>query len=105
MADALNDPRVGRACCRRCCMLKNHEAGIAAIDERLEHEQDMVAHDAARAGRSPRACCAPGVDVQEAITLLARPAAVRPPHRQRAKLDDDFADRTVDRFLTAYRSA
>ena len=64
-------------------MLKNHEAGIKAIDERLEHEQDMVVtmliERAVKEG-----VLAAGLDVPEAITPPARPAAVRPPHRERA---------------------
>ena len=36
---ALNDPEWARVL-PALLMLRNHEAGIAAIDERLEHEQD-----------------------------------------------------------------
>ena len=41
----------GRGCVPALLMLKNHEAGIKAIDERLEHEQDMVVTTLHRAGR------------------------------------------------------
>ena len=98
IADALNDPEWARML-PALLMLKNHEAGIKAIDERLEHEQDMVLttllERAADEGVLPA-----DLDVPEAITPC-RPAAVRPPHRSVA-LDDGFADRTVDRFLKAY---
>ena len=41
VVDSLNDPEWARML-PALLMLKNHEAGIKAIDERLEHEQDMV---------------------------------------------------------------
>src|SRR4051794_5710136 len=41
MADALNDPEWARVL-PALLMLKHHEAGIAAMNDRIEHEQDMV---------------------------------------------------------------
>src|SRR4051794_40671865 len=41
MAESLNDPEWARVL-PALLMLKNHEAGIAAMNDRLEHEQDMV---------------------------------------------------------------
>ena len=41
----------------------------------------------------------------EAMHAVRRPADVRPPHRARVKIDNDFVDRTVDNFLAAYRPA
>ena len=101
VVDALNDPEWARML-PALLMLKNHEAGIKAIDERLEHEQDMVVDDAASSGPSRRACCAAGIDVPEAITHLLGPLLFA--HlTESVPLDDAFADRTLDRFLTAYR--
>jgi len=101
MVDALRDPEWARML-PALLMLKNHEAGIKAIDERLEHEQDMVVttliERAAKDG-----VLEPGIDVPEATTLLLGPLLFA--HlTESVPLDDAFADRTLDRFLQAYRA-
>ncbi len=100
MVGALNDPEWARVV-PALLMLKNHEAGIKAIDERLEHEQDMVVtmliERAVKEG-----VLASGLDVQEAITMLLGPLLFA--HlTESVPLDEPFADRTLDRFLLAYR--
>ena len=100
MVAALNDPEWARVV-PALLMLKNHQAGIKAIDERLEHEQDMVVttliERAVKEG-----VLAPGIDVPEAITLLLGPLLFA--HlTESVPLDVPFADRILDRVLAAYR--
>ena len=97
---SLNDPEWARTL-PALLMLRYHEAGIAAVEERLEHEQDRVVRsvvDRAVAAGVLRA----DVDVPEAITMLLGPLLFA--HlTESVPLDEGFADRTVDRFLAAYR--
>jgi AcrR family transcriptional regulator len=98
----LSDPQWARML-PALLMLKHHEAGIADLEQRIEREQDKVLttilERAVAEGLLPK-----GVDVQEAITFLLGPMLFA--HlTDAAKVDDDFADRSVDRFLAAYRSA
>jgi AcrR family transcriptional regulator len=100
VAGFLNDPEWARML-PALLLLKNHEAGIAAIDERLEHEQDKVLSDlierAIAEGVLPV-----GLDVTEAIASLIGPLLFA--HlTETVKVDDGFAERTVDRFLAAHR--
>ena len=82
-------------------MLKNHEAGIKAIDERLEHEQDMVVTTLIERAVKEGVLEA-GIDVPTAITHLLGPLLFA--HlTESVPLDTAFADRTLDRFLAAYR--
>jgi AcrR family transcriptional regulator len=100
VVDSLNDPEWARVV-PALLMLKNHEAGIKAIDERLEHEQDMVVttliERAVKEG-----VLESGIDVPEANTRLLGPLLFA--HlTESVPLDHAFADRTLDRFLQAYR--
>lgn len=100
VAGFLNDPEWARML-PALLLLKNHEAGIAAIDERLEHEQDKVLSSlierAIAEGVLPV-----GLDVTEAIASLLGPLLFA--HlTETVKVDDGFAERTVDRFLAAHR--
>ena len=100
MAGFLNDPEWARML-PALLLLKNHEAGIAAIDQRLEHEQDKVLSDllerAITEGVLPV-----GLDVPEAIASLVGPLLFA--HlTETVKVDPGFADRSVDRFLAAHR--
>jgi AcrR family transcriptional regulator len=96
---SLNDPEWARTL-PALLMLKNHEAGIKAIDERLEHEQDMVVttliERAVKEG-----VLESGIEVPEAITHLLGPLLFA--HlTESVAVDAAFADRTLDRFLAAY---
>jgi AcrR family transcriptional regulator len=99
MVAALNDPEWARVV-PALLMLKNHEAGIKAIDERLEHEQDMVVTNLIERAVK-EGVLAPGIDVPEAITHLLGPLLFA--HlTESVPLDEHFGDRTLDRFLAAY---
>lgn len=100
MVAALNDPEWARVV-PALLMLKNHEAGIKAIDERLEHEQDQVV-SALLARAAAEGVVVDDLDAQEAVTQLLGPLLFA--HlTESVKLDDGFADRTLDRFLAAHR--
>jgi AcrR family transcriptional regulator len=99
MADALNDPEWARVL-PALLMLKNHESGIAAMNDRLEHEQEKtlsILLDRAVAEGVLR----PDVDTQEAATMLVGPLLFA--HlTESVKLDRAFVDRALDNFLRAY---
>jgi AcrR family transcriptional regulator len=99
MADALNDPEWARVL-PALLMLKNHESGIAAMNDRLEHEQEQaltVLLERAAAEGVLRA----DLDSQEAATMLVGPLLFA--HlTESVKLDKAFVDRAVDNFLRAY---
>ena len=102
VAGFLTDPQWARML-PALLMLKHHEGGIAALEQRIEREQDKVftsiLERAVAEGLLPE-----GVDIQEAITFLLGPLLFA--HlTDAAKVDDDFADRSVDHFLAAYRPA
>jgi len=100
MADALNDPEWARVL-PALLMLKNHEAGIAAMNDRIEHEQDMVLETLLRRGAA-EGVLRDDLDPQEATAALLGPLLFA--HlTESVKIDADFVDRTVDRFLAAYR--
>jgi len=82
-------------------MLRHHEAGIAAVERRLEQEQDLVLRTLLeRAGAE--GVLPADVDVPEAITVLVGPLLFA--HlTETVPIDEGFADRTLDRFLAAYR--
>jgi len=99
MADALNDPEWARVL-PALLMLKNHEAGIAAMNDRIEHEQDMVLETLLRRGAA-EGVLRDDLDPQEATAALLGPLLFA--HlTESVKIDADFVDRTVDRFLAAY---
>jgi AcrR family transcriptional regulator len=99
VVDSLNDPEWARML-PALLMLKNHEAGIKAIDERLEHEQDMVVTTLIERAVD-EGLLASGIDLPEAIAHLLGPLLFA--HlTESVPLDVAFADRTLDRFLIAY---
>lgn len=99
VVESLNDPEWARML-PALLMLKNHKAGIKAIDERLEHEQDMVVTTLIERAVKEGVLEA-GIDVQEAIAHLLGPFLFG--HlTESVQLDAGFADRTIDRFLIAY---
>jgi TetR/AcrR family transcriptional regulator, regulator of autoinduction and epiphytic fitness len=99
IADALNDPEWARVL-PALLMLKNHESGVAAMNDRLEHEQEMaltVLLDRAASEGILRS----DLDAQEAVTMLVGPLLFA--HlTDSVKLDPAFVDRAVDNFLKAY---
>jgi len=101
-ADALNDPEWARVV-PALLMLKYHEAGIAAANAKLEHQQDMVMvtllQRAADEGVLPD-----DLDPHEATALIVGPLMFA--HlTESVRLDRAFVDRTVDHFLAAYGAA
>ena len=99
-AAALNDPEWARVV-PALLMLKTHEAGIRAIDERLEHEQHAIL--TALIERAVKeGVVAGGIDVPEAITHLLGPLLFA--HlTELVPIDGPFADRLLEGFLAAYR--
>jgi AcrR family transcriptional regulator len=96
----LNDPGWARVL-PALLMLKNHEAGVRAIDERLEHEQDEILTSLIERAMDEGVLAA-DVDVPEAITHLLGPLLFA--HlTEVVAVSIAFADRTLDRFLSAYR--
>jgi AcrR family transcriptional regulator len=97
---SFNDPNWARVV-PALLMLRYHEAGIAAVEERLEREQDTVLSTLLR-----RACeegvLRTDVDIPEAIAAIVGPLLFA--HlTESVPLDDAFADRTLDMFLRANR--
>jgi AcrR family transcriptional regulator len=100
MADALNDPEWARVL-PALMMLKNHEAGIAAMNDKLEHDQEMVLTTLLRRG-ADEGVLRSSLDPHEATAALIGPLLFA--HlTESVKIDTDFVDRTVDNFLAAYR--
>ena len=82
-------------------MLRNHEAGMKAIDERLEQEQDKVVTMLIQRGVK-EGVLPVDLDFPEAIAQLLGPLLFAF-LTELVPVDDGFADRTVDRFVAAYR--
>ena len=99
VAGALNDPEWARVL-PALMMLKNHEAGIAAANERLSSEQDMVMTTLLRRAAAEGLLPA-DLDPHEATALLVGPLVFAHLTASVA-LDAAFVDRTVDHFLAAY---
>jgi len=101
-AAALNDPEWARMM-PAMLLLKNHEADIRAIDDRLELQRhDVVTSLIERA--EAEGVVAGGLDVPEAISHLLGPLLFA--HlTQATPIDEGFADRIVDRFLAAHSPA
>jgi AcrR family transcriptional regulator len=97
---SFNDPNWARVV-PALLMLRYHEASIAALEERLERQQDTVLTTLLRRA------CAEGLlradlDIPEAIALVVGPLLFA--HlTESVPLDDAFADRTLDTFLRANR--
>jgi TetR/AcrR family transcriptional regulator, regulator of autoinduction and epiphytic fitness len=99
MADALNDPEWARVL-PALLMLKNHESGIAAMNDRLEHEQELALTSLLRRGAAEGVLRA-DLDAQEAVAMLVGPLLFA--HlTESVKIDRAFVDRAVDNFLAAY---
>ena len=101
IADAMSDPEWARVI-PALLMLKHHEAGIAAMNQRLEHEQDQVLTGLLQRGVA-EGLLAADLDPQEALTSLLGPLLFAQ-LTDSVKIDAAFVDRTVDRFLAAYRA-
>lgn len=101
IAHAMSDPEWARVI-PALLMLKHHEAGIAAMNQRLEHEQDKVLTTLLQRGVDEGILTA-DLDPQEAMTTLLGPLLFAQ-LTDSVKIDDAFVDRAVDRFLAAYRA-
>jgi AcrR family transcriptional regulator len=99
MADALNDPEWARVL-PALLMLKNHESGIAAMNDKLEHEQEQALTQLLNRAAA-EGVLRSDVDTQEAVTMLIGPLLFA--HlTESVKLDQAFVDRALDNFLKAY---
>jgi AcrR family transcriptional regulator len=95
---SLNDPEWARML-PALLMLRYHEAGIAAVEQRIEKEQDQLIRTLLERAVSEGILRA-DLDVREANTMLLGPLLFA--HlTESVPLDDGFADRTLDRFLAA----
>jgi TetR/AcrR family transcriptional regulator, regulator of autoinduction and epiphytic fitness len=100
VANSLNDPEWARVL-PALLMLKHHEAGIAAMNDRLEHEQDMVLTNLVRRAIE-EGVVRSDLDPQEAATALFGPLLFA--HlTETVKIDPAFVDRVVDNFLASHR--
>ena len=99
VAAALNDPEWARVI-PALLLLKNHEASVRALDERIERQQDEVVTSLIERAADEGLVRA-DVDVAEAMTHLLGPLLFA--HlTESVTIDEGFADRTVERFLAAY---
>jgi AcrR family transcriptional regulator len=99
MADSLNDPEWARVL-PALLMLKNHQSGIAAMNDRLEHEQEQAINMLLTRAAAEGVLRA-DLDPQEAVTMLVGPLLFA--HlTESVKLDRAFVDRTFDNFLKAH---
>jgi AcrR family transcriptional regulator len=97
---SLNDPNWARML-PALLMLRHHEAGIAAVEQRIERKQDFVLTTLLeRAGAE--GVIATSVDVPEAIAMLVGPLLFAR-LTETVALDEGLADRALDRFLAAHR--
>jgi AcrR family transcriptional regulator len=98
-AATLNDPEWARMV-PAMLLLRNNDEDIKAIDERLEQRRHAVLASLIERAAA-QGVLADDIDVPEAITFLFGPMLFA--HlTETVRLDDDFADRIVDRFLAAY---
>ena len=102
LAASLTDPDWARLV-PAMLLLRHHVDDIKALEERLELRRDEVLASLLR--RAAEEGIVEGdVDVPEAITHLIGPLVLA--HlTESVPLDEGFADRTLDRFLAAYRPA
>jgi AcrR family transcriptional regulator len=99
IAGFINDPDWARML-PALLLMKHHAEDIAAIEERLEREQDQVMSGLIRRAMD-EGLLRSGIDVEEAITSLLGPLLYA--HlTERVELDEGFVDRTVDRFFAAF---
>jgi AcrR family transcriptional regulator len=102
VASSLTDPDWARVL-PALLLLRHHVDDIKALEERLEGRQDEVL--TTLIGRA----AAEGIidaeaDVHEAITHLVGPLVLAQ-LTESVRIDDGFADRTLERFLVAYHPA
>jgi AcrR family transcriptional regulator len=101
IARSLNDPEWARLL-PALLMLRYHEAGIAAIEKRLEREQDKVLTTLLQRAAA-EGVVSEDVDVQESVAMLVGPLLFA--HLvESVPLDEGLADRTLEQFLAAHRS-
>jgi AcrR family transcriptional regulator len=100
VAASLTDPDWARVL-PALLMLRHHADDIKAIEERLEGRQDEVLTTLITRAAA-EGLIEPDADVQEAITHLIGPLMLA--HlTECVPIDEGFTDRTLDRFLAAYR--
>ena len=96
----LNDPHWARVV-PALLMLKTHEDGVANIEQRLERHQNAVIEAVLQRGVD-EGVIEPDLDPYEAATQLVGPLLFA--HLTgTVKVDDAFAERTLDAFVTAHR--
>ena len=102
IVDTFRDPQWARLV-PALLMLKTHEDGIAALEDRLENRQRDAMWAMFRRGIDEGAL-RPHIDFEEATAQLVGPLlfAQLTGH---VELDHAFGDRTVDAFLAAYGAA
>jgi hypothetical protein len=82
-------------------MLKTHAHGIADLEKRMEERQNEVVSRLIRLGVE-QGLLAPEAEDPEASAVLVGPLFFAQ-LTGLVPIDDGFVERTVDRFLTAYR--
>jgi AcrR family transcriptional regulator len=100
VAALLNDPQWARLI-PVMLMLKHHEGGIAALEDRLDDRQRYVLAAAMQRGIDEGVLRA-GLDVEQATAHLLGPLLFAG-LTGAVELTPEFADRTVDVFLAGYR--
>jgi AcrR family transcriptional regulator len=97
----LSDPQWARVI-PAMLMLKYHEGGIAALEDRLDKRQRDAVGEAMQRGVDEGVLRA-GLDVDQAMAHLVGPLLFAQ-LTGAAPLTPEFADRTVDVFLAGYRA-
>jgi AcrR family transcriptional regulator len=99
VADALTDPEWARVL-PALLSLKHHEAGIAAANDRLEHQQDEVISTLLRRAVAD-GMLAGDIDPPEATAMLVGPLVFA--HLTGSvPVDHGLVDRTLDGFVAAH---
>jgi AcrR family transcriptional regulator len=102
IAEMLNDPEWARVL-PALLMLKTHAHGIADLDKRMEERQNEVVRTLIRRGVD-EGLLTPAAEDDEASAVLVGPLFFAQLTGLVA-IDAGFVERTVDRFLAAYRPA
>jgi AcrR family transcriptional regulator len=100
-AASLNDPEWARMM-PAMLLLRNHEADIKAIDERLELQRHEVLTSLLERAEREGIVTA-GLDIPESISHLFGPLLFAYA-TDSITIDEGFADRIVDQFLAAHRA-
>ena len=100
IGEMLNDPEWARVL-PALLMLKNHAHGIADLDKRMEERQNEVVSTLIRRGID-EGLLTPEAGDPEASAVLVGPLFFAQ-LTGLVTIDAGFVDRTVDRFLAAYR--